>query len=259
MTNADPHELAPRPASPGAPRRVRVARVEIGSIHDRGIAHDLNNLLGIIINHAKFVADSLPEKGQAREDVEEIRDAARHAANLTLRLLTVGGNEVVSPEPLDLNEVVDSLGNLLRRALGERVVLETRFGDQLWPVEADRGELERMLLNLVVNARDAMPDGGRLILETTNAVVDRSSASGRCVRLTVRDFGVGMAPEVRRNAFEPFFTTKRGGHAAGLGLAVVDEIVTAASGWIDLRSERGIGTTIVVHLPALGADTPISR
>src|SRR6476646_2640684 len=98
MTNADPHELAPRPASPGAPRRVRVARVEIGSIHDRGIAHDLNNLLGIIINHAKFVADSLPEKGQAREDVEEIRDAARHAANLTLRLLTVGGNEVVSPE-----------------------------------------------------------------------------------------------------------------------------------------------------------------
>ena len=138
-----------------------------------GIAHDFNNLLGIIINYAKFAADALPEDGQTREDVEEIRTAAKRAAELTRQLLIFSRREVVKSEVLDLNDVVAELGNLLHRALGERITLETRFGDELWPVEADPGQLEQVLVNLAVNARDAMPEGGRLIVETTNTVARR--------------------------------------------------------------------------------------
>ncbi|HZO36798.1 MAG TPA: ATP-binding protein [Solirubrobacteraceae bacterium] len=222
-----------------------------------GIAHDCNNLLGIIINYANFVADALPEQGQTREDIEEIRDAAQRAASLTRQLLTIGRGPIAESEVLDLNEVVEGFGNLLRDTLGERTPLETRLGDDLWPVDAEPGQLERVLLNLAVNARDAMPDGGRLTVETANVLLDQSFAAGhvdvppgRYVRLTVSDCGTGMDQEVRRRAFEPFFTTKPKGQGTGLGLATVDGIVARAGGWIDLDSERGTGTTIRVHLPA---------
>jgi PAS domain S-box-containing protein len=222
-----------------------------------GIAHDFNNLLGVIINYATFVADELPETGQAHDDVEEIRHAARRAADLTRQLLIFSRREIVKREVLDLNGLVAGLENLLRRALGERVELELRFGENLWPIEADPGQLEQILVNLAVNARDAMPDGGRLLVETANAMVDEplaggrgDLASGRYVRLTVTDVGVGMDEEVRRRALEPFFTTKPKGEGTGLGLATVYGIVTQAGGRLDLDSELGHGTSVKVHLPA---------
>jgi PAS domain S-box-containing protein len=220
-----------------------------------GIAHDFNNILGVIMNYAEFVADELDDDSQAHQDVEEIRRAAERAAALTRQLLIFSRREVVRPEVLDLNELIAELEKLLRRALGERVELGVNFSDELWAVEADPGQIEQVLVNLAVNARDAMPDGGRLIIEAENAELDAEYAymhadtePGHYVRLKVSDTGVGMDKETIERIFEPFFTTKREG--TGLGLATVYGIVTGAGGRIDVYSEPGIGTTVKIHLPA---------
>ena len=220
-----------------------------------GIAHDFNNILGVIMNYAEFVADELDDDSQAHQDVEEIRRAAERAAALTRQLLIFSRREVVKPEVLDLNELIAELEKLLRRALGERVELGVNFSDELWAVEADPGQIEQVLVNLAVNARDAMPDGGRLIIEAENAELDAEYAymhpdtePGHYVRVKVSDTGVGMAKETIERVFEPFFTTKREG--TGLGLATVYGIVTGAGGRIDVYSEPGIGTTVKIHLPA---------
>jgi len=231
-----------------------------------GIAHDFNNILGVILNYAEFVGDELPPDSKATEDVEEIRRAAERAAALTRQLLIFSRREIVQPEQLDLREVVSQLENLLHRALGERVELDTRFSDDLSTVEADPGQIEQVLVNLAVNARDAMPDGGRLLIEVENVELDEEytymhpdTKAGSYVRLKVSDTGVGMEEETIRRAFEPFFTTKGKGEGTGLGLATVYGIVTGAGGRVDIYSEPGMGTTIKVHLPASSAVPSRSR
>ncbi len=228
-----------------------------------GIAHDFNNVLGVILNYAEFVGDELDPDSQAYEDMGEIRRAAERAAALTRQLLIFSRREVVKPELLYLRDVVSELENLLRRALGERVELETRFGRARCAVEADAGQIEQVLVNLAVNARDAMPDGGRLLIEVDRVELEEQYAllhpetePGSYVRLKVSDTGVGMERDTVRRAFEPFFTTKGKGEGTGLGLATVYGIVTGAGGRIDIYSEPGVGTTVKIHLPA-GADASL--
>jgi PAS domain S-box-containing protein len=222
-----------------------------------GIAHDFNNILGVILNYAEFVEEELDPDSSAREDVGEIRRAAERAAALTRQLLIFSRREVVKPELLYLRDVIAELENLLRRALGERVDLTTRFGEDRCPVEADPGQIEQVLVNLAVNARDAMPEGGRLLIEVDRAELDEEYAhthpqieAGTYVRLQVSDTGIGMDKDTIARAFEPFFTTKGKGEGTGLGLATVYGIVTGAGGSIDIYSEPGMGTTFKIHLPA---------
>ncbi len=219
-----------------------------------GIAHDFNNILGVILNYAEFVADDLDPESSAQKDVEEIRRAAERAAALTRQLLIFSRREVVKPEVLYLRDVVADLENLLQRALGERIELTTRYGEERVAIEIDPGQLEQVLVNLAVNARDAMPEGGRLVVEVESTELDEEYAymhpdtnPGSYVRLKVSDTGVGMDAETAERIFEPFFTTKDDG--TGLGLATVYGIVTGAGGRIDVYSEPGIGTTMKIHLP----------
>jgi PAS domain S-box-containing protein len=219
-----------------------------------GIAHDFNNILAVIISYAEFVAGELEPDSQAHRDVREIRRAAERAASLTRQLLIYSRREVAKPEILYLREVVAGLENLLRRALGERVSLETRFGTERMPVEIDPGQFEQVLVNLAVNARDAMPEGGRLLVEIDRAVLDEEYAylhpdtePGPYARLKVSDTGIGMDAETLERVFDPFFTTKEEG--TGLGLATVYGIVTGAGGRVDIYSEPGVGTTVKIHLP----------
>jgi PAS domain S-box-containing protein len=225
-----------------------------------GVAHDFNNILGVIINSAEFVCDELEPGSTARGDVEEIRRAGERAAALTRQLLIFSRREVVKPELLDLGQVVSELENLLRKALGERVEMKTRIGEDLMAVEADPGQIEQVLVNLAINARDAMHDGGRLVIEVDNAELDDEFAymhpdtnPGPYVRLKVSDTGSGMDKETIQRAFEPFFTTKGKAEGTGLGLATVYGIVKGADGRVDIYSEPGMGTTITVHLPASSA------
>ncbi|HWB69617.1 MAG TPA: ATP-binding protein [Solirubrobacterales bacterium] len=228
-----------------------------------GIAHDFNNILGVILNYAEFVEEELEPGSRAHEDVGEIRRGAERAAALTRQLLIFSRREVVKPELLYLRDVIAELENLLRRALGERVDLTTRFGEDRCPVEADPGQIEQVLVNLAVNARDAMPEGGRLLIEVDRAELDEEYAhthpqieAGTYVRLQVSDTGVGMDRDTIARAFEPFFTTKAKGQGTGLGLATVYGIVTGAGGSIDIYSEPGRGTTFKIHLPVCEDPVP---
>ena len=218
-----------------------------------GVAHDFNNILGVILNYADFVADELAEGSPILDDVAEIKRAAERAVALTRQLLIFSRREGVRPEVLDLNLVVAELDGRLRQALGEHVELETRFAPELASVEADPGRVEQVLVSLAVNARDAMPMGGRLLIETANVELDDAFGevpAGAYVRLTVSDTGSGMTPEVAARAFEPFFSTKAKSEGTGLGLATVHGIVVEAGGKVGLYSDPGVGTTVKVHLPA---------
>jgi PAS domain S-box-containing protein len=230
-----------------------------------GIAHDFNNLLAVIINYAAFIANDLEAAAGldgdgrwrgTREDVEQIRLAGERAAHLTRQLLAFARREVVQPEVVDVNEVVADVEQLLRRTLGEQVRLVTSPARELRPVLIDPGQLEQILVNLAVNARDAMPDGGMLRIDTADVEVDDEYAylrpelaAGPYVRLRVSDSGVGMTREVLERVFDPFFTTKPPGQGTGLGLATVYGIVQQAEGHVQIYSEPGIGTTITALLP----------
>ena len=222
-----------------------------------GIAHDFNNLLGVILNYADFVAEALPE-GDLRHDVEEIQRAASRAADLTRQLLIFARREVTNPQVLDLNAVVGGVEKLLRRTIGEDIELSLSLADDLPCVRADPGQIEQVFLNLTLNARDAMPGGGRLVVETSAVDLDGGYysgqpdlASGPYVRLSVSDTGTGMTKEVAARAFDPFFTTKPAGRGTGLGLATVYGIVTEAGGNIGIYSEPGLGTRLSIQLPAV--------
>jgi PAS domain S-box-containing protein len=222
-----------------------------------GVAHDFNNLIAVIMNYAEFVADELADRPALREDVEEIRRAAERAATLTRQLLIFSRREVARPEILDVNSVVGEMRKLLERTIGENIALVTPNAADLWPVFADRGQIEQVVMNLAVNARDAMPQGGKLVLQTQNAELDDEFVAthvdltaGRYVRLTVADTGQGMTADIADRAFEPFFTTKPKGKGTGLGLATVYGIVSEARGKVGLYSEPGRGTTVSVLLPA---------
>jgi PAS domain S-box-containing protein len=230
-----------------------------------GVAHDFNNLLAVILNYASFVAEELgyatesdwsQRCASARSDVAQIQQAARRAAALTHQLLAFARQEVVRPQVINLNDVVAGIEDMLRRTIGEHVQLVTSPADGLWPVLADPGRLEQVLVNLAVNARDAMPGGGTITIDTGNVTVDANSVAGgsparpgRNVRLRVSDTGTGMPPEVAEHAFEPFFTTKPKGAGTGLGLATVFGILGQADGHIQIYSEPAKGTTISVTLP----------
>jgi len=227
-----------------------------------GVAHDFNNLLGVITNYAAFVADELrrpPGEGpgeSALSDIEQIQLAAERATRLTHQLLAFARREVVQPRVLNLNEVVASILKLLQRTLGEHVELITSLDPGLDFVLADPGHIEQILVNLAVNARDVMPNGGSLTIETSNVDVDEAYtashanlAIGRYAALKISDNGPGMPPEVAERAFEPFFSTKPKGQGTGLGLATVYGIVTQAGGNVRIYSEPHLGTTITVLLP----------
>jgi len=220
-----------------------------------GIAHDFNNLLLVILNYAEFVSGRL-EASPIKEDVEQICQAAQRATALTRQLLAFSRREIVKPEVLDLNRLVHDLEKLLRRTLGEHIDLRVVAAPDLERVKADPGKLEQVLLNLVVNARDAMQGGGVVEIETANVFLDAAAAAreeelspGRYVCLSVRDTGVGMSPEIAARVFEPFFTTKEKGMGTGLGLATVYGIVKQAGGAIGLETRPGAGSTFRVYLP----------
>jgi len=231
-----------------------------------GIAHDFNNLLAVIINYAAFVADDLEAAVTAdgeerwhgtREDLQQIRLASERAAQLTHQLLAFARKEVVQPKVVDVNRVVEDIEQLLRRTLGEHIELHSALAHDPLPVLIDPGQLEQILVNLAVNARDAMPDGGMLSIDTANVEVDEAYAASRPelapgahVRLRVSDTGAGMPGDVLERAFDPFFTTKPPGRGTGLGLATVYGIVSQAGGHAQIYSELGVGTTFTAVLPA---------
>jgi signal transduction histidine kinase/ActR/RegA family two-component response regulator len=233
-----------------------------------GIAHDFNNLLNVIAGFSRMVAEEIAglaagdvRLGSVLGDVEEVRDAAQRAIRLTRQLLIFARSDVVHPEVLSLNDITGGLEQLLRRTLGEHITLTTAPADGLWPVKADAGQLEQVLVNLAVNARDAMPGGGKLTIDTANITVDQAYADGRpglkpgrYARLRVSDTGTGMPPEVLARVFEPFFTTKPKGKGTGLGLATFYGIITGAGGYPQVYSEPGFGTTITGLLPATSED-----
>jgi nitrogen-specific signal transduction histidine kinase/CheY-like chemotaxis protein len=231
-----------------------------------GVAHDFNNLLAVILNYAEFAAEELAAAtesdwagrcGSARDDLGQISRAGERAASLTRQLLAFARREVVQPQVLDLDTVITAVEEMLRRTLGEHVELAISLAGGLHPVLADPGGLEQVLVNLAVNARDAMPGGGTLSIDTSNITVDAESIAGgsesppgQQVRLRVSDTGTGMPPEVVAHAFEPFFTTKPDTGGTGLGLATVYGILTQADGHIRIYSEPGGGTTFSITLPA---------
>ena len=223
-----------------------------------GVAHDFNNLLTVILSHAQL-AEAEAAGSAVRDLVAPIREAAQRAASLTRQLLAFARKQVVEPRVLDLNVVVQDLGRLLQRLLGETVVLGVRLARDPWPVRADPGHIEQVLVNLAVNARDAMPGGGRLAIETANEALGPDAArvrglpTGDYVRISVTDTGSGMDEETRRRAFEPFFSTK-GDRGTGLGLATCLGIVRQAGGEICVESAPGAGATFHVLLPRHAAE-----
>ncbi len=223
-----------------------------------GIAHDFNNLITVIQGCCEVLLHTMSADDRGRELVEEIHRAGQRSAALTRQLLVFGRKQVVQPRVLDLNETVANAEKLFRRMIGEDVRLETVLRPLTGRVKADPGQLEQVLMNLVVNARDAMPTGGRLTIETADAELDEEHARlcpgvepGHYVALSVGDTGCGMSEEIKARIFEPFFTTKEPGKGTGLGLAVVHGIVRQAGGHIDVDSKPGQGTTFKVYLPRL--------
>ena len=211
-----------------------------------GIAHDFNNMLGVIVNYANFVIEEAesaePDLKMIAADAGQVVRAGQRGTDLTHQLLAFARREVVRPQVLDLNEAIAGIEEMLRRSIGEHITLTFRPDPALAPVTCDPGQIEQMLVNLAVNARDAMPSGGNLVIDT--------GCLGDRVRLRVCDSGRGMTPEVAEHAFEPFFTTKASGEGIGLGLATVYGIVTQAGGEVGIVSEPGLGTTVTVLLPA---------
>ena len=231
-------------------------RLEVVGKLAGGIAHDFNNLLAVILNYATFAVEQL-DGHPARADIDEVVGAARRAAELTRQLLVFSRQDIVEPRIIDLNTVVTGMERLLERTLGEDLVLNTTLAPDLARVNADEGELEQVLMNLVVNARDAMSRGGVLTIATDNVALGPDEArhhpdlgAGRYVRLVVRDTGVGIPDSVLTHVFEPFFTTKEPGEGTGLGLATVYGIVTRWGGEVSVTSAVGSGSEFTVLLPA---------
>jgi PAS domain S-box-containing protein len=231
-----------------------------------GIAHDFNNLLAVIMGHSDLIKGVLRKGDALAHDVEQIRRASERAATLTRQLLAFSRRQFLQPQVIDVNTLVGNLATMLRRLIGEDIQLELRLDPDAGRVSADPGQLEQVVMNLTVNARDAMPKGGRVILETAPAVLDQAfvvahpgSTTGAHVRLSIHDTGYGMGPDVLSHLFEPFFTTKEPGRGTGLGLSTVYGIVKQHRGYIDVQSEPGRGSTFGVYLPRVDAKSAPSE
>ncbi|GAA3456358.1 PAS domain S-box protein [Dactylosporangium matsuzakiense] len=241
-------------------RQQRTQRLESLGQLAGGIAHDFNNLLAVILNYAEFIVEDGADTPFAL-DAEQILRAGRRGSELTHQLLAFARREVVRPKPLDVNRVIGEVQQMLTRSIGEHITLGTALVDGLPAVVADPGQLEQVLVNLAVNARDAMPAGGHLTIDTGLVHVDEGHPAvreglhpGGYVRIRVSDTGTGMPREVIEQAFEPFFTTKPSGEGTGLGLATVYGIVVQAGGTVQIYSEPGVGTTISILLPGSDAE-----
>jgi PAS domain S-box-containing protein len=220
-----------------------------------GIAHDFNNLLAIVTGSLELMEPHIKDS-PLREHIERAANAADMGARLTSRLLTFARHKVLEPITLNLNDQVSGLMELLHRTLGEQIILETSLSGDLWLTRVDPSEAENAILNLVLNARDAMPNGGRLLIETSNVTIDDAYAremkgmnTGEFVRLSISDAGAGIAPELLSKVFEPFFTTKGAGHGSGLGLSTIYGFARQSGGTIAIYSELGKGTTVNLYLP----------
>jgi PAS domain S-box-containing protein len=223
-----------------------------------GIAHDFNNLLTVIASALETLEESLPEgDGRLRRLARSALRGTERAALLTNRLLAFARRQPLQPKSIDVNQLILGMHDMLHRTLGRRIALESRLADTLPSVFVDPNGLENAILNLAVNARDAMPDGGRLTIATasalppdTDAADDGAAATDPFVVIEIRDTGSGMPAEIRERAFEPFFTTKQSGHGTGLGLAQVSTFVKEAGGLCRLDSKPGVGTAVRLYLPA---------
>jgi CheY-like chemotaxis protein len=226
-----------------------------------GVAHDFNNLLTAILGYCNLALEEMPADGPTRRDLEEIRDAGERAAMLTRQLLAFSRRQTLQPEPVDLNALVRQFEKMLGRLLGEDVALDADLATDLPLVRADPASIEQIIANLAINARDAMPAGGRLTIETARVDLDQAYVDahatvvpGSYVRLAVTDTGHGMDTATLARAFEPFFTTKPRGKGTGLGLSTVYGIVKQTGGYIWAYSELGLGTVFKIYLPL--ADRP---
>src|SRR5438445_5698535 len=233
-----------------------------------GVAHDFNNLLTVMLGRSQLLLRRLEAQDPVRPELELIQEAAGQAAELTRQLLAFSRKQVLRPTVLDLNSAVANLGAMLKRLIGEDIVLVTELAPALGCVKADPGQIQQVVMNLVANARDAMPRGGRLTIETANVDLDATYARrhvgvppGTYVLLAVTDTGLGMAPETQAHIFEPFFTTKGPGQGTGLGLATVYGVVKQSDGHIWVYSEPGRGTTFKIYLPRVeeAVDPSVAR
>jgi NO-binding membrane sensor protein with MHYT domain/nitrogen-specific signal transduction histidine kinase/ActR/RegA family two-component response regulator len=222
-----------------------------------GVAHDFNNILTIVLANADAIVEDEEAPPHIAKRAQRICDAGQRASDLTRQLLAFSRRQVLKPEKSDLNDLVATTGKLLRRTLGEHIIVQTVAAPNLWPINIDRVQVETSLINLCINARDAMPTGGRLTIETNNVSLDRDYvarqeddvAAGDYAMLSVTDTGFGMPPDILRRAFEPFFTTKEVGKGTGLGLSMVYGFIKQSNGHIRIYSEPGHGTSVKMYFP----------